>query len=71
MKITINILHLSAKIIYILHFSEAVAQRCSVKNVYFKISQNSQENTCVGVSFLIQVEADACNFIIKDTLTQV
>ena len=45
-NITINILHLWAKIIYILHFSEAVAQRCSVKKEFFKISQNSQENTC-------------------------
>ena len=25
---------------------EAVAQRCSVKNGFLKISQNSQENTC-------------------------
>ena len=25
-------------------FSKAVAQRCSVKKVFFKISQNSQEN---------------------------
>ena len=42
----IYILHLWAKIIYILHFSETVAQRCSVKKESFKISQNSQENTC-------------------------
>ena len=32
--------------------TEAVVQRCSVKKVFLKISQNSQENTCVGVSFL-------------------
>ena len=31
---------------------EAVVQRCSVKGVFLKISQNSQENTCVIVSFL-------------------
>ena len=30
---------------------EAVAQRCSVKAVFLDISQNSQENTCVRVSF--------------------
>ena len=36
---------------------EAVARRCSVKNVFLKNSQNSQENTCVGVSFLIKLKA--------------
>ena len=34
-----------------LYSSETVAKRCSVKKVFLKISQNSQENTCVGVSF--------------------
>ena len=33
---------------------EAVPQRCSVKNVLLEISQNSQENTCATVSFLIK-----------------
>ena len=36
---------------------EAVTQRGSVKKVFFKISQNSQENTCVGVPFLIKLQA--------------
>ena len=26
-------------------------QKCSVKKVFLEISQNSQENTCMGVSF--------------------
>ena len=30
--------------------SEAVARRCSVKKVFLKISQNSQERTCARVS---------------------
>ena len=30
---------------------EAVAQTCSVKKVFLKISKNSQENTCARVSF--------------------
>ena len=30
--------------------SEAVAQRCSVKKVFLKVLQNSQENTCARVS---------------------
>ena len=37
--------------------SEAVVQRCSVKKVFLEISQNSQENTCVRVSFLIKLKA--------------
>ena len=32
---------------------EAVAQRCSVKKVFLKILQNSQENTCARVSFRV------------------
>ena len=30
-------------------------QRCSVKKVFLEISQNSQENVCARVSFLIKV----------------
>ena len=45
-------------------------QRCSItkgvlknsaKKVFLEISQNSQETTCVRVSFLINLQA--CNFI--------
>ena len=35
-----------------------VVQRCSVKKVFLEISQNSQENTCANVSFLIMLQAD-------------
>ena len=34
-----------------LKVSEAVSQRCSVKKVFLKISQNSQESACARVSF--------------------
>ena len=43
----------------IFFISEAVVCRCSVEKVFLEISQNSQENTCVIVSFF------------KETLTQV
>ena len=46
-------------------YSEAVVRRCSVKIVLIEISHNSQENTCVRVSFLINFQASACNFIKK------
>ena len=35
----------------VLEFREAVVRRCFSKQVFLKISQYSQENTCVGVSF--------------------
>ena len=42
----------------------AVAQTCSVKKVFLEISQNSQENTCAEVSFLIKLQAQvfSCEF---------
>ena len=43
-------------------------QRCSIKKVFLEISQDSQENTCARVSFLIKLQA--CNFIKKETLAQ-
>ena len=41
------------------------------KKVFLKISQHSQEKTCAGVSFLIKLQPEACNFIKKETLPQV
>ena len=34
------------------HTSEAVFHRYSVKKLFFKISQSSQENTCVRICFI-------------------
>ena len=34
-----------------LEFTEAVVHRCFLKSVFLKISQYSQKNTCVRVSF--------------------
>ena len=34
-----------------------VTRRCSVKKVLLKVSQNSQENICTRVSFLIKLQA--------------
>ena len=41
------------------------------EKVFLKFSQNLQENTCPRVSFLMKLQASACNFIKKDTLAQV
>ena len=50
---------------------EAVVQRCSVKKVFFEISQNSQENTCASL-FLIKLQAmGPATLLKKETLAQV
>ena len=50
---------------------EAVVQRCSVKKVFLKISQNSQESTCARVSFLIKMQLAPATLFKKETLAQV
>ena len=41
------------------------------EKVFLEISQNSQENSCVRVSFLIKLQASPWNFIKKEALAQV
>ena len=48
---------------------EAVTRSFSVKKVFLKISQNSQENTCTRVSFLIKLQTSG-NFFKKEALAQ-
>ena len=40
----------------LLQNAESVARRCSTKQVFLKLLQNSQENTCVGVSLLVKFQ---------------
>ena len=52
--------HSNLKCLYFLrkqtsHDEEAVVQMCFVKKVFLEISQNSQENTCARISFLIKL----------------
>ena len=58
----------NGRCIFFMNSTEEVAKRCSVKKVVLEISQNSQENTCVRVSFLIKLQASTCNFTKKETL---
>ena len=44
---------------------EAVVQMCSVKKVSLEISQNSKENTCIRVSFLIKLQAWGQSLFLK------
>ena len=39
--------------------------------MFLEISQNSQENPCARLSFLIKLQASACSFIIRETQAQV
>ena len=50
-------------------FAEAATRRVLWKKVFFEISQNSQENTCARVSFLIRLQVS--NFIKREALAQV
>ena len=49
----------SAKLLFlfVFIFADAVVRMCSVEKVLLEISQNSQENTCARVSFLIKLQA--------------
>ena len=51
--------------------SEVVTGGVLQQKVFLEISQNSQENTCARVSFLIKLQVSACNFIEIETLAQV
>ena len=42
--------------------TETVVLRCSVKKIFLKISQTSQENICVGISCLIKLQASGLQF---------
>ena len=56
-----------------LHFQKQPPKVFCRKRCFLKIPQNSQENACARVSFLIklQASASACNFIKKETLAHV
>ena len=51
--------------------TETVNQRCFLKKVLLKFSQNSYQNTCARVSLLTKLQALACNFIKEQTRTGV
>ena len=50
--------------------SEAATRGVLCKEVFLKISQNSQENTCARVSFLIKLQASGLQLYQKETLAQ-
>ena len=44
-------------------------RRCSIKKACLKFFQDSQENTCTRIIFLINLEASPYNFIKRETLS--
>ena len=42
---------------YLVNLTDAVAQTYSIKKLLLEISQNSQENTCTRLTFLIKLQA--------------
>ena len=66
---------LSRKICETLFFKniETVVQRCSVKKLFLEISQNSQENACARVSYLIKLKKcyDKFRSIHKKTFSRI
>ena len=46
----------------IILLSEVVIRSCSAKKQFLEILQNSQENTCARVSFLIELHPISCEF---------
>ena len=51
--------------------ADIVVQKCSLRKVFVKILQNSQENTCAGLSFLIKLQTEDLQFHQKGTPSQV
>ena len=47
--------------------TEAITQRCSVKEVFLEVLQNSQENIFSGVSVLIKMQTEAATLLKKDS----
>ena len=45
--------------------------RSKLRTVFWEISLNSQENTCPRDYFLVNLQVEACNFLKKETLSQV
>ena len=50
---------------HIVNMAEEVFLRSSVKKLLLKISQNSQENTCAEVSFLINLQVTSLKLYLK------
>ena len=62
--------HVYCKIVKLFKIAFEFPSVCKQKQLP-EFSQNSRENICARVSFLIKLQASACNFVKRDTLAQV
>ena len=62
---TLNLTRLKKNRIIYFRWLEVVVQRFPVKEVFLEISQNSQENTCARVSFLIKMQVLSLQLYLK------
>ena len=69
-QLIIMILNLLTYLSFYWLYIEAVIRGVLLKKVFLEISQNSQENSCARVSFLIKLQASISNFFQKQTLVQ-
>ena len=51
--------------------SALYTRMCSVKKIFLKVSQNSQENTCARVSFLIKLQTAALTQVFSCEFSEV
>ena len=49
------------------YYTHRKQRRCSIKKLFLKMLQSSQQNTCVRVFFFNKVARHSCNFIKKET----
>ena len=54
--------HTKAELKKSVAYTEAATGGVLQKKVFLKVSQNSQENTCARVSYLIKLQAPPANF---------
>ena len=66
---SLQILHV-CMVSWLCHCQKQSPRDVLIKKVFLIIWKNSQEYTCVRASFLIKLQASACNFIKKETLAQ-
>ena len=67
--LTLGYSHSNIKVSFIIALpSKSVVRRCSVKKIFLKTSQNSQENTCARVSFFNKVAAFRTATLLKKRL---
>ena len=51
--------------------AKTVCLGSSIEKAFYEFLQNPKEDNCVSAAFSIKLQTEACNFIRKETLSQV